>query len=432
MGTVGLVGYLFWAASGGLVREGNWVGVDFHVYYQAAQVLSRSGDIYSAGISPPYVYPPLLAGLVIPLTALSVTAATIFWKLLQHVCLILAGALLVNLLPARIRPMAAGLLMLGWLTTPVQDEMQVGESNSIILLLSVGAIWLILRRKKTKERGIKDGFFLMPLFLLPLAGVLLALAVSIKVLPALLVAYLWWRGPRKVAAVATGGFVILQLIMLALTPSTARYWLVEFPGLFGQAFPYPDNQSINAFFSRALLPTDPGLPSMQLADGEALRAVLTWIANMLVAFGAVWVLRKAGRHSTEKDQTGRLLLEVGLVLLTTHLVSGSTWLHHMVALAVPLAALIGAWWLKYEEAEGRDESYGHRLRDRTLLLAILIGATLAVLLHRPSEWLSVVGGIVPGNPLVALVASSSAMWAVVAVWVAVASTLLRHDATRNS
>ena len=65
LGAFGVGGYLFWALNGGLVREGNWIGVDFHVYYQAAQALRRGADIYSADISPPYVYPPLLAAVAL-------------------------------------------------------------------------------------------------------------------------------------------------------------------------------------------------------------------------------------------------------------------------------------------------------------------------------------------------------------------------------
>src|SRR5438876_92479 len=63
LGAVGVIGYVLWAVNGGLVREGNWVGVDFHVYYMAAKALGQGQNIYDVGISPPYVYPPLLAVL---------------------------------------------------------------------------------------------------------------------------------------------------------------------------------------------------------------------------------------------------------------------------------------------------------------------------------------------------------------------------------
>ncbi|HYO48296.1 MAG TPA: glycosyltransferase 87 family protein, partial [Chloroflexia bacterium] len=369
MAAVGVGGYLFWALDDGLVREGNWVGVDFRVYYQTAQALTRGENIYQAGVSPPYVYPPLLAILVTPLTALSPTAAIILWKLLQHFCLLISGWLLVGLVPARSRPLAAGLLLLGWLTHPLQEEIQVGESNSLVLLLVAGALWLIVRRDQgpgtrgegsevegqNEDRGTEiEGARQAELELRPFTprstsllpgpwslapGILLALAVSIKVLPALLVGYLWWRGPRAVAAVATVGFLGVQLVSLLVTPSTAHYWLVEFPGLFGQAFTFPDNQSINAFLARALLPTDPNLPPMQVASGEALRPILTWLANLLVLLAAIWVLwvaRSPTAYPAGHGRNVRLLLEVGLVLLTTHLVSGSTWPHHLIQFSVPL------------------------------------------------------------------------------------------------
>jgi hypothetical protein len=421
MGVVGVGGYIFWALDGGLVREGNWVGVDFHVYYQAAQVLARGEDIYAAGISPPYVYPPLLAALVVPLTALSWNDATIAWKLLQHVWLLIAGGLLVNLMPVRIRPLAAGLLLLGCLTVPLQDEIRVGESNSLVLALIAGAVWLVAwagdGRRETLAYAI--------------AGVLLAFAAGIKVLPVLLVAYFWWRGPRTVAAAATGVFLLLQMLLFALTPSTADYWFVQFPGLFGQAFPFLDNQSINAFLSRALLPnSNPVDPTTQIASGEALRPALTWALNLIVVAAGAFVLWRTGTRP--RPQNGpvyrvRLLLEVGLALLTTHLVSGSTWLHHLVMLSVPLLGLLGAWWL------GEDLAAGDAPRARrTVIYALAAGASLAVLLHRPEEWLLAINSVAPARPFLALLAGSAAMWVVAGMWLAVAVVLLRASWSRAS
>jgi alpha-1,2-mannosyltransferase len=411
MALVGIVGYVWWAVSGSLVKDGSWVGVDFHVYYQVARVLRQGEDIYSAGISPPYVYPPLLAILVVPLSVLPVGAATILWKLLQHVCLLVAGWLLVRLAPVGVRPLAVGTLLLGLLTAPLHDEIQVGESNSLVLALVVGAIWVIART----EAGSREAQFRSPgsrMTGLVLAGMMLALAVSIKVLPVLLVAYLWWRGPRVVAGVASGGFVALQLISLAITPSMAHYWLVEFPGLFGQAFPFLDNQSLNAFFSRALLPGDPNIPQMQVANGEGLRPVITWVVNVGVVAATAWVLWRSGKQQGTERGTGKvlLLLEVGLVLLTIHLVSGSTWLHHLIDLAVPIMALLSVWWVSQDR--------------RTILAevgALVIG--LAALVPHPGDWLSWAGVVAPGNAPLGLFASSVQMLVVVGLWGAVAVSI---------
>jgi hypothetical protein len=441
MSLVGVGGYLNWINSGALVREGNWIGLDFHVYYQAAKVLSRGEDIYLAGISPPYVYPPLLAIMTLPLSLLSVTAATILWKLLQHLCLLIAGWLLVRLLPRPIRPLAAGMLLLGLLTAPLQSEIRLGESNSLILLLQVGAIYLVARQrnpnvKHESQQAPPPGPLSRQAPLMTstndkisyseiAAGSLLALAVSIKVLPILLVAYFWWRGPRNVALVASVGFVALQLISQIITPATTHYWFGVFPDLFGQAFPFLDNQSLNAVISRALLPNiDPSLPNTQITDGEALRPIVTWIANLLAATATIWVLWTTRKRAPDVDlaqesegRTVRLLLEVSLVMITTLLVSGSTWLHHLIALSVPVTALLGAWWL------GRQKKRNSMIG--ALIGALLLGLGGVVLLRTPEEWLRLTATLAPQSPLLALVASSAAMLVVVGLWAAVARTLLR-------
>ncbi|MFL5733510.1 MAG: glycosyltransferase 87 family protein [Chloroflexia bacterium] len=429
IGMFAVGGYLYWLLSAGLVKEGNWIGVDFHVYYQAAQVLRRGADIYNADISPPYVYPPLLALLVVPLSLLPVVTATMAWKLLQHLCLLASGALLLSLLPRGLRPLAGGLLLLGLLTVPVQDEIQVGESNSLILLLVTAALWLVARSQKPTEVTTPSarepflGAFIPPL---AAAGVLLAVATSIKVLPVLLVAYFWWRGPRSVAAVATAGFMLLQLVLLALTPSTADYWFTQFPALFSQPFPYLDNQSLNAFLARALTPgSDPQMPPMQLFDGVGLRPVLTWLLNILVVAATVLVLWAANRRtdaSPRPRSASRLLLEAGLVLLTLHLVSGSTWLHHLVDLAVPIAGLLGVWWLASKGSAVPAAPW-------TPLLGIALGFALALLLHRPGDWVLLTNTVAPGHPSLALLASGVALWSVMGLWVAVAVALLRQQAS---
>ena len=409
LAVVGVGGYFVWWATAGLVREGNWVGLDFHVYYVAAQVLRRGGDIYASGMSPQYVYPPFLAAAVIPLTWLpDANTATLAWKLLQNACLLVSGALLVSLLPRRGRLLGAGVLLAGLLTVPVRDEIFYGESNSLVLVLVVGAIWLMARwglgvggwRSEKAGRWAAIG-----------AGGLLALAVSIKVLPVVLVVYLWWRGPRRVAAVATGGGVLIQAGLLLLTPTTADYWLIHFPALFGEAFPYLDNQSLNAAIARALLPgTDPALPPLQLADGEALRPLLTLLANGLAVVATVAALAPLPRPASLPPgpaRTTRLLLETGLVLLTIHLVSGSTWMHHLIDLAV-VAVGVGGWGLGVGDL---------RNRRRFWAAAAVVGLGLAVLLWRPGEWVPTIQQLVPNAPLLTWIAGNSALWVVLGFWI---------------
>jgi hypothetical protein len=415
LSATGLAGYILWLSTGVLVRDGNWVGVDFQVYYQAAKALARGENIYTAGISPPYVYPPLLSLLAYPLSILPITPATILWKLLQHLCLFIAGALLAALSPKGVRPLVVGVLLLSLLLVPFHDEIRVGESNSLILALVVGSIALAARA--TNDNVLASSYSDSKL---AIGGGLLALAVSIKVLPVLLLAYFWWRGPRVIAAWATGLFVTLQLFTLVVTPTnTVHYWLVEFPGLFGQAFPFLDNQSLNAFFSRALVPGDPAYPSTQIAGGELLRPILTWLSNLAVIAASLRVLSRFPSPLFIQDPTNRnvrLLLEVGLVLLTTHLVSGSTWLHHLIALAVPVAGLLGVWWLLLEIGY-RVSGIGWMARVGGLLLA---GVALA---WEPEELVLLADRIAPANESLALFSSTFPMLVVIGLWIAVARAI---------
>jgi hypothetical protein len=116
----------------------------------------------------------------------------------------------------------------------------------------------------------------------------------------------------------------------------------------------------------------------------------------------------------------RLLLEVGLVLLTTHLVSGSTWPHHLIQLSVPLLGLVGAWWLAQEENEGAITG------RNTLLLALAVGISFAALLHSPAEWMFAVTMLIPNSPAIALIASGVGLWVVLGLWGVVAATLVRQ------
>ena len=106
-------------------------------------------------------------------------------------------------------------------------------------------------------------------------------------------------------------------------------------------------------------------------------------------------------------------MEVGLVLLTIHLVSGSTWMHHLVDLIVPVCGLLGTWWLAGMRRAGFAPLFG------------VIGGAAVLLMWRPSDWLSLLGGLSGSNAVAAFVIGSSGLWAVMALWVATAIGLRR-------
>lgn len=380
----GVVTYLLWLPSA-LVRDGTWIGVDFHVYYMSAHMLRRGEDMYA---QIPYIYPPLLALLVQPLAVLPPNTSTMLWKALQHLALFAGWVLMVRLVPSQIRLPLAALMLFGLGTVVVREEVRLGQINSIILLLLVAGLYLVARA--STFRGAAMG------------GALVGLAASIKVLPITLAAYLWTRGPRMAALGAGVTVALLLVAQLALVPAALNSWIAHFPALFQLTHGNIDNQSINAALSRAFLPSvHEELPVYQLADQGAIRPYLVWAGNVLVIAITAVVLLRRPRPTSRLS----LLLAVSLVLLATHMASGSTWLAHLVDLAVPQAALLWAW---SERSEGWP-------RGRYAALLVLAGL-MALLTVHPQDWVRLAAGVAPAVPLVAWVASNVPLWLVLGLW----------------
>ena len=91
-------------------------------------------------------------------------------------------------------------------------------------------------------------------------------------------------------------------------------------------------------------------------------------------------------------------------------------------LAVPIAGLLGVWWLALREGE-----VGVPAGWRTPLVALGLGGALALLLHRPGDWALMVNTVAPGHPALALVAGGAALWVVVGLWLVVAAALLQIE-----
>jgi hypothetical protein len=171
---------------------------------------------------------------------------------------------------------------------------------------------------------------------------------------------------------------------------------------------------------------------MQILAVPALWPLLTWLANLLALGALILVLRSApvpARAQNKETCRVTLLLEAGLVLLTIHLVSGSTWLHHLVDLSVPLCGLVGAWWLRRVDRQSPAAVGGGAT---TFFTNVALGIAFLLLLRRPVDWLTLFSSVVASNPLVALAISNSALWAVIVLWVAVAVSLRSLSLTYQS
>lgn len=180
---------------------------DFATFYQAAQFARDGRDIYTAGKpAQKYVYPPLVAFLYTPLTALSRLHAT------EVTLFIDAGVLLASLLLAaramgeRLNPGGAGtVLLVAFLVSLLNEnelrlQLTMLETDGLMLLMFTLALWWMDRRPA-------------------LAGVALAFAFNIKYLPVVVVPWLILRRRWK-----TLGGMVLGSVFFALLPAALLGW----------------------------------------------------------------------------------------------------------------------------------------------------------------------------------------------------------------
>lgn len=205
---VGLVGLFAWLAlsAGRDLARGNTR--DFFEFFSAARAMAEGQDIYASG-SPGYgyIYPPLLAFLLLPLARLGLAAASWVWL---GVNLAALGASLYLLSRETLRRFgleaqhllqsAAALLSAALLADKLRSELEMGQSNLLMLLAWAAALALLDRR---------------PL----LAGLALGLGANLKYLTLLAVPYLIIRRRYRAA-----GATVAATIALALLPAAWMGW----------------------------------------------------------------------------------------------------------------------------------------------------------------------------------------------------------------
>ncbi len=420
LGAFGLGSYLVWLAG---VGPGNpAMGWDFRAYYAATHALVTGGNLYDLGLpnTPFYLYPPLLAFLLLPIgLPFPLATATAIWLVVQHLFLLLLGmgVLAVTWVPGGGWPLSlrAGLLLFLWGTgIPLRDEIYLGQVNSGVWLLLLAGLVLAQPWRPDVERG--GGPRLLT------TALVLGLAISIKVQPVVLLPYFVLRRRPRLAIATTVAFLFFQVVTIPFTGSTLDYWFHLFPDLLGRAQGYLDNQSINGLLARWLLPGVPELPS---ADNNPAAWRLLNLSGNLLVWGAVIavfavpiiIAARPGRVRLSLPTPAHwrlyMLLEISLLLLTVNITSYLTWPHHLIWWVLPALALLG-WWV---------------LRGQIPAMGVLaLGVTALVFSRSPGDWVRLVN--VQQEPWWAITLSGMHLYAMGLLWLVLALTLLRTATAR--
>lgn len=311
--------------------------VDFDAYYTAALVFrerqdpydrtgafirenanpaviaaaARAGTMHSHGDYEhvhPFIYPPMLAFLVMPLALASNDVAESVW-LLVNVGL-LAASLVVLARACRLAPgayLALGVVLaLGF--DAVGETLALGQVNVLVAFLVFAAIARFLGGHTASSSA------------------LLALSVAIKLQPALLLGYFLLIRRFRYVAACVGWLVALHVpIVLWLGPGPFLTYFADVMPHLTAGLPVNVNQSLPALLLR-------------LADalGVAGSPAVVWVTRAVtiaVLAGAVSLMRLA-----DPDHVYNLSLATIALLV----VAPVTWNSHLVLLLLPLFYVLKA------------------------------------------------------------------------------------------
>ncbi|MFD6398156.1 glycosyltransferase 87 family protein [Nocardia sp. NPDC060249] len=290
-----------------------WHGfIDLQVYRNGARVWLDGGDLYGPmppvyGLGLPFTYPPLAAMFFVPLALMPLVVAEVVVLLTSLASL----GIVLWLVLVRVRPeldrisvltvLIAGLGLAQYLE-PIRQTVNFGQIN---LILMAAVALDILVRKPFWPRGM-----------------LIGIAVSIKLIPAGYLLYFLLRRDWKAAAtmvVSAAGAVGVGFLLFP--KDSVEYWFhtVSDTGRIGTPY-FAGNQSIKGTLFR-------------LGMNESLATGL-WLglSAVTIALAAVWMYRLIGVG----NEVGALLVNAAAVLL----ISPVSWSHHWVWVAPALVVAV--------------------------------------------------------------------------------------------
>ncbi|MEV4129152.1 glycosyltransferase 87 family protein [Nocardia sp. NPDC049707] len=283
-----------------------WNGyIDLQVYRNGARVWLDDGELYGPmppveGIGLPFTYPPLAALFFAPLALMPLPLA----EVLVTATSVLSLGITLWLVLVRLRPtlerqtmlaLVIGVVAVAQMSEPIRQTFGFGQIN-LVLMAAITMDCLV--RKPVWPRGM-----------------LIGIAVSVKLIPAGYLLYFLLRRDWKAAGTLIVSAIVAVGLGFLLFPSdSVEYWFhtLADTGRIGPPY-FAGNQSIKGM-------------AFRLGVSDSL-ATLIWITLSLIAIAlaAVWMHRLI----TAGQQVCALLVNAAAVLL----VSPVSWSHHWVWIA---------------------------------------------------------------------------------------------------
>jgi hypothetical protein len=311
-GKIGLALLLIYAALKGF-KGGN----DINVFLHAGSQFLNGEDLYTSNPFNRYLYSPLFAALMAPLSMLPWEVARIIWALMNIALSYRCYRILRELIPIEMWNSRAswiwktGLLFLSF--NAFNHNLVLGQMTVIILWMTMEGLYQIFFGKEWKGGG------------------LLALGMNIKIIPIIAIAYIFFKGKIR-ASFITGAFLIASLVLPALfvgfqeNISLHEKWLNEI-NPSGSRYAWEENTgcvSLNCILPTFFLPvTEESNRHLELdtllfaVEGNTLVYMIHG-ARLLVFIGLIFLIFKQWNKREEKLSLWRewsLLLIASLLIL---------------------------------------------------------------------------------------------------------------------
>ncbi|QEH38024.1 Polyprenol-phosphate-mannose-dependent alpha-(1-2)-phosphatidylinositol mannoside mannosyltransferase [Aquisphaera giovannonii] len=321
--------------------------------------------------------PPILPITVGPLMAMPAAAAAMTWFAIKIALTTVAMVICFRVVRPGSKPyplfFQSMILLLS--LRPILGDLHHGNINLLILFLIVGMF-------EAWRRGHDV-----------VAGLLLGLAISYKVTPALFLPYFAYKRSWKAVASTFLGLLLFLVVVPSLIVGPrfnlecfAMWWhrmltpfLVE-----GASSPQEVNQSLPGVLTRLLTEIPPGTNRYDLHLDVNL---VSWPPQAVgylikgVSLGFLALLAFFCRTQSEDRRDPRFLAEFALVVLTMLFVSERSWKHHFVTLLLPYTYLVAELYAPSRRPGSR----------------IAIGAVLALSCVLMATTSSEVGGVFAGG-----------------------------------